>query len=200
MQTLTACHDCDLIQRLPQMTEPGKVQCVRCGAVLHQKKRNSIERTLSLTLAGLVFFALANSFPFLAFKLEAQVRETTLLTGIEELYTQGMPELSIIVLLTTVLVPLAQMACMLYILLPLRFKRVPIGLPAVFRFVRHLEPWSMMEVFMVGILVSVVKLSKMAKIVPGVALFSFLALIFVLAAMTASLDSHLIWEKWDTRR
>lgn len=200
MQTLIACHDCDLIQRLPHITEPGTVQCVRCGAVLHHKKRNSIERTLSLTLAGLVFFALANSFPFLAFKLEAQVRETTLLTGIEELYTQGMPELSIIVLLTTVLVPLAQMTCMIYILLPLKFKRVPIGLPSVFRFVRRLEPWSMMEVFMVGILVSVVKLSKMAKIVPGVALFSFLALIFVLAAMTASLDSHLIWEKWDTRR
>jgi paraquat-inducible protein A len=200
MQTLIACHDCDLIQRLPHMTEPGKVQCVRCGAVLHHKKRNSIERTLSLTLASLVLFALANSFPFLAFKLEAQVRETTLLTGIEELYTQGMPELSIIVLLTTVLVPLAQMACMLYILLPLRFKRMPIGLPAVLRFVRNLEPWSMMEVFMVGILVSIVKLSKMAKIVPGVALFSFLALIFVLAAMTASLDSHLIWEKWDARR
>jgi paraquat-inducible protein A len=58
----------------------------------------------------------------------------------------------------------------------------------------------MMEVFMVGILVSVVKLSKMAKIVPGVALYAFLALIFVLAAMSVSLDSHLIWEKWETRR
>jgi len=200
MQTLMACHDCDLIQRLPHITEPGRVQCVRCGAVLHHKKRNSIERTLSLTLAGLVLFALANSFPFLAFKLEAQVRQTTLLTGIQELYTQGMPELSIIVLLTTVLVPLAQMTCMLYILLPLKFKKMPIGLPSVFRFLRHLQPWSMMEVFMLGILVSVVKLAKMAKIVPGVALFSFLALIFVLAAMTASLDSHLIWEKWETRR
>lgn len=200
MSSLIACHDCDLIQRLPHLTEPGTVQCLRCGAVLHQKKHDSIERTLSFTLAGLVLFGLANSFPFLAFKLEAQVRETTLLTGIQELYTQGMPELSVIVLITTVLVPLAQMICMLYILLPLKFKRIPLGLPRVFRFVRHLQPWSMMEVFMLGILVSVVKLAKMAKIVPGIALFSFLALIFVLAAMTASLDSHLIWEKWESRR
>ena len=200
MSSLIACHDCDLIQRLPHLSEPGTVQCVRCGAVLHQKKRNSIERTLSLTLAGLVLFGIANSFPFLAFKLEAQVRQTTLLTGIEELYAQGMPELSLIVLLTTVLVPLGQMLCMLYILLPLKFNFIPRGLPRVFRFVRHLAPWSMMEVFMLGILVSVVKLAKMAKIVPGVALFSFLALIFVMAAMTASLDSHLIWEKWENRR
>jgi len=200
MHSLMACHDCDLIQRLPHLSEPGTVQCVRCGAVLHQKKRNSIERTLSLTLAGLVLFGIANSFPFLAFKLEAQVRQTTLLTGIEELYAQGMPELSLIVLLTTVLIPLAQMLCMLYILVPLKLKKIPRGLPRVFRFVHHLAPWSMMEVFMLGILVSVVKLAKMAKIVPGVALFSFLALIFVMAAMTASLDSHLIWEKWENRR
>ena len=200
MSSLIACHDCDLIQRLPHLTEPGTVQCMRCGAVLHQKKRNSIERTLALTLAGLVLFGLANSFPFLAFKLEAQVRQTTLLTGIQELYAQGMPELSIIVLLTTVMAPLAQMLCMLYIVLPLAFKRIPLALPHVFRLLSKLQPWSMMEVFMVGILVSVVKLSKMAKIVPGIALFSFLALIFILAALTASLDSHLIWEKWENRR
>jgi len=153
-----------------------------------------------LTLAGLVLFGLANSFPFLAFKLEAQVRQTTLLTGIQELYAQEMPELAIIVLLTTVMAPLAQMLCMLYIVLPLTFKRIPLALPQVFRLLSKLQPWSMMEVFMVGILVSVVKLSKMAKIVPGIALFSFLALIFILAALTASLDSHLIWEKWENRR
>jgi paraquat-inducible protein A len=200
MSSLIACHDCDLIQRLPHISEAGTIQCIRCGAVLHQKIRNSIERTLSLTLAGLVLFGLANAFPFLAFKIGAQVRQTTLLTGIQELYAQGMPELSAIVLLTTVLVPFAQMICMLYILLPLKFRRIPIKLPQVFRFIRHLQPWNMMEVFMLGILVSVVKLAKMAKIIPGVALFSFLALIFVMAAMTASLDSHLIWEKWDEKR
>jgi paraquat-inducible protein A len=200
MSSLIACHDCDMIQRLPHISEGATVQCVRCGAVLHQKKRNSIERTLALTMAGLVLFGLANTFPFLAFKLEAQVRQTTLLTGIRELYAQGMPELSLVVLLTTVLVPLTQMMCMLYILLPLKFKRIPMGLPRVFRFIRNLQPWSMVEVFMLGILVSVVKLAKMAKIVPGVSLYSFLALIFVLAAMTASLDSHLIWEKWEKKR
>ncbi len=200
MSSLIACHDCDLIQRLPHISEAGTIQCIRCGAVLHQKIRNSIERTLSLTLAGLVLFGLANTFPFLAFKIGAQVRHTTLLTGIRELYAQGMPELSAIVLLTTVLVPFAQMICMLYILLPLKFRRIPMGLPRVFRLIRHLQPWNMVEVFMLGILVSVVKLAKMAKIIPGVALFSFLALIFVLAAMTASLDSHLIWEKWDEKR
>ena len=199
MQSFIACHDCDLIQRLPHISDAGTVKCVRCGAVLHQKKRNSIERTLALTLAGIVLFILANSFPFLAFKLEAQVRQTTLLTGIRELHASGMSILAVIVLMTTVVVPFTQMLGMLYILLPLKFNRIPKGLPRVLRLIRNLQPWSMMEVFMLGILVSVVKLAKMAKIVPGIALYSFLALIFVLAAMTASLDTHLIWQKWENK-
>jgi paraquat-inducible protein A len=65
---------------------------------------------------------------------------------------------------------------------------------------QHIQPWGMMEVFMVGILVSVVKLAKMAKIIPGISLYSFLALIFVLSAMTVSLDGHLIWQKWGAHR
>ena len=68
------------------------------------------------------------------------------------------------------------------------------------RLLGAVKPWCMVPVFLLGVLVSVVKLAKMAKIVPGVALYSFLALIFVLAAMTASLDTHLIWQKWENRR
>ena len=196
---LIAGHDCDLIQRIPVLPESVTVRCLRCGAVLIQKKRNSVDRTLALALAGVILFMLANVFPFLAFKLEAQVRQTTLITGVRELYSQGLEAVAILVLMTTVAVPLMQMVCVLYVLLPLKVGLLPAKLPQVLRFLRVLQPWSMMEVFMLGILVSVVKLAKMAKIVPGIALYSFLALIFVLAAMAASLDPHLIWEKWGRR-
>jgi paraquat-inducible protein A len=94
--------------------------------------------------------------------------------------------IAILVLLTTVLVPFTQMLCLLYILLPLKFHRLPKELPRVFRFVNRVG----------GILVSLVKLAGMAKIIPGISLFSFLALIFVLAAMIVSLDSHLVWHIW----
>ena len=80
-----------------------------------------------------------------------------------------MQVIAILVFFTTVLVPLIQMLCLLYILVPLKFGRIPRHLPQVFRFVRGLQPWSMMEVFMAGILVSIVKLAKMAKIIPGIA-------------------------------
>jgi len=200
LNSIIACHECDLIHRIRTLPPKGSANCIRCGAVLYKHKPNSLDRTLAFAMAGLILFILANSFPFLGLKIGAQFRETNLITGIYELYVQGMQVIAILVLLTTVLVPFTQMMCLFYIILPLKFGRLPKRLPGVLRFLNSLQPWSMMEVFMVGILVSVVKLAKMAKIIPGVALFSFLALIFVLAAMTASLDSHLIWEKWENRR
>ena len=200
MDSLIACHECDLIHRMIEPPTKGAAHCIRCDAVLYKHKPNSLERTLAFAVAGLILFILANSFPFLGLKIGAQVRETTLITGINELYVQGMRVISILVLITTVLAPLIQMLCMFYVLLPLKFGRVPKGLPRVFRFLNSVLPWSMMEVFMVGILVSVVKLAKMAKIIPGVSLYSFLALIFILAAMNVSLDSHLIWQKCEEQR
>lgn len=200
MNSLIACHDCDLIHRIKSLPAKGTANCIRCGAVLYKHKPNSLDRTLAFAMAGLILFILANSFPFLGLRIGAEIRETTLITGIYELYVQGMQVIAILVLLTTVLVPFIQMMCLFYILMPLKFGRLPQKLPWVLRFLRNLQPWSMVEVFMVGILVSVVKLAKMAEIIPGISLYSFLALIFVLTAMTVSLDAHLIWQKWDENR
>ena len=184
MNSIIACHECDLIHRIRTLPPKGSANCIRCGAVLYKHKPNSLDRTLAFAMAGLILFILANSFPFLGLKIGAQFRETNLITGIYELYVQGMQVIAILVLLTTVLVPFTQMMCLFYIILPLKFGRLPKRLPGVLRFLHSLQPWSMMEVFMVGILVSVVKLAKMAKIIPGISLYSFLALIFVLTAMT----------------
>ena len=200
MDSFIACHDCDLIHRINPLPAKGTANCIRCGAVLYKHKPDSLDRTLAFAIAGLILFILANSFPFLGLRIGAQIRETTLITGIYELYVQGMQVIAILVLVTTVLVPFTQMMCLFYILLPLKFGRLPKRLPRVFRFLQSIQPWSMMEVFMVGILVSVVKLAKMAEIISGISLYSFLALIFVLTAMTVSLDAHLIWQNWDENR
>jgi paraquat-inducible protein A len=72
---------------------------------------------------------------------------------------------------------------------------MPWKMSAIFRFIQTVQQWALMEVFMLGILVSVVKLSKTATVIPGIALYCFLVLIFVMAATTASLDPRIIWEK-----
>lgn len=193
--SLIACHECDLLHRIQPLPDGSAARCIRCGAVLYRQKKDSIERSLALTVAGLILFIVANTYPFLAMKSEGLVQETTLITGVKELHAQGMEALALLVLLTTILVPFAHLASMLYILVPLKFNRVPRKLALVFRFVRSLQPWGMMEVFMLGILVSYVKLGKMAKIVPGLALYSFVVLIFILAAAASSLDPRVVWDR-----
>ena len=120
-----ACHECDLLYELPALPEGSVAKCSRCGAVLHQHKRDSLDRTLSWTIAGLILFFVANAFPFLAMKKGGLIRETTLITGVVELYNQDMQSLAVLVFLTAIMFPVIQLAGMLYLLLPLKIKRLP---------------------------------------------------------------------------
>ena len=156
-----------------------------------------MEQTLALALAGLILLILANSFPFLGFKIQGQVRHILLLSGIRQFYIAGMHGLAVLVLFTTFIAPLSQLLALIYILLPLKLNCHAPGMFHVFRYLHIFSPWSMMEVFMVGILISIVKLSKTAQIIPDIAIYCFMALIFVLAACLASLDSHQVWEQWE---
>ena len=106
----------------------------------------------------------------------------------------GQTSVGLLVLLTTVIAPMAQLVLLLYVLGPLHRGRVPRAIVPAFRWVQRAKNWSMMEVFLLGILVSLVKLMDMASIVPGVALWAFVLLIPVLAAASSSLDPHEIWE------
>jgi paraquat-inducible protein A len=130
----------------------------------------------------------ANSFSFLSFEMKGSVTRTTLLSGIVDLWDQGRQELAALVLLTIALAPLAQVTLLLWVLAPLRWNRVPWQLPRAFRLLRHAQSWSMMEVFMIGILVAIVKLMGMADIVPGLALWSFALLMLALAGAAACFD------------
>ena len=199
MESLIACHECDLLHQKQPLPPGATARCIRCGAKLYSRKRNSLDRVLALTLTGLILFIVANVYPFLTFRLEAQIQKTNLITGIIELYNQGMWIVAGVVLLTSILMPLLELTGMLYVLLPLKFNRQPWKLPIFFRLVRSFKPWGMMEVFMVGILVAFVKLTKMASIIPGVALFAFMALIFVLAASSTALDPHIVWNRIEKR-
>ena len=197
---LVACHDCDLLSRLPAVPEGAAASCPRCGSLLRRRRRNSIERTLALTLAASVLFAVANAFPFLSFEMRGRVTETTLATGVFDLWEQGLPAIAALVGVTAVLAPFAQLALLLYVLMPVHLGRVPWQMSRMFRLLRRVQPWSMMEVFLVGILVAVTKLVDLAEVVPGLALWAFAALIVVLAGALSSLDPEAVWERLEARQ
>ena len=196
-----ACLDCDQLYQLGAVAEGTTVRCRRCRGVLRARPRNWIERTLALALTAAVLFTMSNTFPFLAFDMKGQVTHTTLIAGVIDLYTGGFPELAALVFATSLLAPFVQIALLVYVLLPMRWNRVPWGVAPACRVLHRVKPWSMMEVFLIGMAVSVVKLKGMhADIIPGIAVWSFALLVVVLAGAMSSIDMQDMWERVEVRR
>ena len=192
--TLTACHECDALHRLGQVAEGQKAVCVRCGAVLYHHKSNSFERSLALCLAGVILFVMANAYPLLEIKSGSLYQATTLMGSVNTLFAAGMWHVGLLVFFSAVLFPFLELVCMLYILIPLQMKKKTWKLPQALTFIQSIKPWVLMDVFMLGILVSVIKLVKMMKVIPGISLFALTVLIILLATITSSFDFHRAWE------
>ena len=197
---LHACHDCDLIQRETPLPPGGKARCPRCGAVLYRRNVNGLDRTLAYSMGAAVLFIIANAFPIVGLAAAGHHTSTTLFGTVKRLWDGDMASVAGLVFATTILMPALQIAALLYMLLPLKLGWVPTGLPAVFRVVHAVRPWGMVEVFMLGNLVALTKLAHLASVEPGVALFSFGALMFLVAAAAASFDTNALWERVEELR
>jgi paraquat-inducible protein A len=192
---LIACHACDGLHTLVAVPARGTALCRRCGAVLYRHMPWSLDHSAALYLAALVLFLLANSFPFVALQYGDRVEQSLLGSAGMALQQAGMPEIGLLVLLTSVVFPFITITGMLYLLLPLRFGIKPKGMTRVWRVVRAISPWSLIGVFMLGLLVSIVKLQDMAIVVPGVAFYAFIGLLVVSSAAIASFDPAALWPR-----
>ena len=197
---LLACHECDLLQRETPLAPGGTARCGRCGAVLYRNQPDGLERTLAYTLGAAVLFVVANAFPIVGLDAQGNRSSTTLLGTVQTLHDDGMTSVAALVFVTTFLMPAIEIGALLYMLLPLKLGRVPRGFPAVFRIVQAVRPWGMVEVFMLGTLIALTKLAALASVVPGIALWSFGALMFLVAAAAASFDSHALWARVEAAR
>jgi paraquat-inducible protein A len=195
MKPLIACHDCDLLQYKVPLKPDQSAQCIRCAAVLSRQKKDALNRTLAFSISGLVLFILANVFPFMTFQFEGRAQINNLITGVFDLFDKGMLGLSFLVFLTSIMAPLIKLLGMIYILLPLKFNKTPWKLKTVFRAIQTLSPWAMMEVYLLGVFVAYVKLSDLAEVLPGIALFSFASLILMTAAADYSWDPEIVSER-----
>ena len=192
---LIACHECDLLQREARLPAGGVARCRRCGATLYRSHPESLERTLALTGGAIVLFVIANAFPIVGLQLQGQLIQTTLFNTVRTLYDEDMKSVAALVFVTTIAMPALELFALTYLVLPLRLGRVPRHFAPVFRVLQAVRPWGMVEVFMLGVLVSIVKLANLASVVPGVALWSIAALMLVMAAIAATFDERALWAK-----
>jgi paraquat-inducible protein A len=191
--TLIACSDCDLVQRLPILAPGESARCPRCGNVVASKRPDSLNRTLALTVAAAVSFLVANAVPMLGLSAAGREASTTVLGGVQVMWEQGQLAVSAIMLLAAVIAPALDIFLMLVILLAVRRPPAPNWVGMLLRFCHVIRPWRMVEVMMLGILVSLIKIAELATVITGVAMWAVAALIVLLAAISSSFDPDEVW-------
>jgi paraquat-inducible protein A len=188
-----ACEGCDALYQRPRLRSREASRCPRCGTVLERGWGRAHERMLPLTVACLILFAIANLFPIVEIEVQGLRSETTLTGAVVALTHGDMAEVAVLVLATTLVFPLAQLCILLYLLLPITLRGLrPAGFNILVRIMQVLRPWGMVEVFLLGVLVAIVKLSGMARVLPGAALWAFMGLTVLLTALLA-FDPKAFW-------
>jgi paraquat-inducible protein A len=182
-----------MLQKEIPLPPGGVARCVRCGAKLYRVAHRSIDHTLALTLAAAVVFILANMFPIIGLQIQTTRNDTSLVSAVHTLWNQGMWPVAGLVFLTTFLVPAVVLTIMIHILLALRRGRIPAGFSVIMRVLQHVNPWGMVEVFIVGVIVALVKLTHYGILIPGIALWSLGALTLLMTATASSFNVHDIW-------
>lgn len=194
---LIACHECDLLQRDIPLNPGCTASCRRCGAVLYRNATDSIDRTLAYASAASILFLVANLFPIFSIEVQGDRSAITLFGAVLSLWDQGMELISLLVFLTAIVAPAVELVSLLSILVPLRLGLTPPGYTLFMRTLQFIEPWGMVEVFMLGVLVSLVKLTHNFRVIPGFALWSFGLLTLLLAAAAASFSARDVWNRID---
>ena len=145
MQSLLACHECDLLNRETPIPYGAKAYCRRCGAVLYRRTRDSLDRTLAFTLGAAILTVVANLFQIVELDVQGHHTSTTLFGSVRTLYNDGMGSVAALVFATTILMPVLNIGAMLYMLVPLKFGWLSRQLPAMFRLFQAVRPWGMVK-------------------------------------------------------
>ncbi|MEO8438592.1 MAG: paraquat-inducible protein A [Spartobacteria bacterium] len=195
-----ACPGCDTLFELASLEEGERAICPHCLATLQIHRRNSLHRTAAFAMAAAVLFLVANCFPFLTLRAgyrESQMHLWQSALGLEE---EGSPYLAGAISIFIELAPALLIGGLLYLTLPLLWNRRGPGAITICRAVVWARRWNMVEVFLVGVLVSLLKLGKLATLTLGISFWAFIVLIFCLTAALASIHPRELWARLETAK
>jgi paraquat-inducible protein A len=190
---LTICPQCDLAQDLPPLAPGARALCARCRGELASGVSARLDLALAALATALILLVIMNAFPLVRMRVQDTDRTTTVLGAIVELQARGMHVVALLVLATTVIGPLVEVLFMAAVLVPIRVHHFERAGARLIGWIQRVRPWSMVEVFMLGVLVAVVKLAALAEIVPGPALWACAALIVTMSLLRAIVRPEDLW-------
>lgn len=194
LEQLIACHECDLLMRKPQLRDGESAKCPRCGYELFSHRRHVVRRSLALVLTALLLYVPANFLPIMQLNLLGQTSQDTVWSGVIGLYDSGMQGIAVVVFLCSMAIPLLKLLCQLLVLLSIRFDCGRAYGLLLYRLYYHMRQWGMLEVYLMGILVAMVKLMDLADLTVGLGLFCFVALLLVQVWLEVTMSPQQIWQ------
>lgn len=190
---LCACHGCGgLSELIPGIHE---MRCRRCGAALHLRKPNSITRTWAYLIAAYLMYVPANVLPIMKTGSLFGSQSDTILSGVAYLWHSGSWHLALVVFIASVLVPLAKMFCLTFLVISVQrgWTERALERTNLYRVLEFVGPWSMLDVYVVTILVALVQLKSLATIQPGPAAAAFGAVVVLTMCAAMAFDPRLLW-------
>ncbi len=194
-----ACLECDLLLDYPELEEGERANCPRCGWLVASRPRDGLRFSLAFSLAALMLMIMANAFPFLTFSKGGLEQVMTLPASAFMLHEAGREILAIVVLLFIILAPAIMISAMILTLAPLVFERSVSWLRFTGRIVFALSPWSMVEVYIVGVLVTLFKIASMAKVEAGISFWAYIVFTACFVAAQSHMDTEEVWREIERR-
>ncbi|WP_343712423.1 paraquat-inducible protein A [Inquilinus sp.] len=187
------CHGCGLVSKLPP---GGHGECPRCGAALHRRRPESLTRTWALVVTAIILYIPANLLPVMTVISLGSGAPDTIMSGVIELADSGMWPLAALVFFASITVPVLKLIGLIYLLVTtqrgktghLRNRTV------IYRIVEAVGRWSMIDIFMISILVALVQLGQLATIEPGVGAVCFAGVVIITMIAAMTFDPRLIWD------
>ncbi|MDL2274969.1 paraquat-inducible protein A [Desulfosarcina sp. OttesenSCG-928-G10] len=196
---LCACHVCGFLAPVPARQDAPD-RCPRCTALLHPRKPNSISRTWALVIAATIFYFPANLLPVTLTTYLGQTQADTIMSGVIFFIQTGSWGIALIIFVASIVVPISKLIALIGLLISIqrRSRWRPRERTRLFRIVESIGRWSMLDVFVVSILVALVRLGYLSTIEagPGVIYFGAVVILTMIAAMT--FDPRLIWDAVET--
>ena len=190
-----ACPECDLLQRIPELPPGAKARCPRCGNTLATRPIDPLDRPLALTIAAAIVFIVAHTTPLMDLSAVGRHASTTIAGGALEMWQTGEPITAIVVAFCAGIAPGGYILFMLTVLLAVRRPPAPHWVGEMLRWGHAMEPWSMNEVMILGILVALIKIAELASVVPGPAMYAVGALVVLFAAIMITVDPREAWTR-----
>ena len=188
---LLSCHHCGAVYQRPVLAPGEWAQCERCDHVLETYSVFSPHAWLAVLLAAMVSFALANAYPVATLLISGKAQAASFFDAIVITWESGYPEVAIVAFAAGFLLPVVQLLLLLWVFTALALGRLPLFFEHAIATIDLLKPWCMVPVFLMGVLVSVVKLVGLASLIPGIGLFATASSAIFVTALTR-LSAHKI--------